>query len=110
MTKGLRIPKSFILQLGGQCLEDILYEAAIKYRELINSEYYIVLGRKNTEHHLHLKFLEESFYHLIGLQHLKDIKFPTTNKARMFREILNKRINLKMIQKSVSVKMEEKSR
>ncbi len=81
-------------------MSDILYEAAVNYQELINIEYYIVLGRKNKEYHIHLKFLEESFHHLIGLQHLTDIHFPTTNKKRIYKEILSKRINIKKIQKS----------
>ena len=80
---------------------DILYDAALEYNKLLNIRYKILLGRKNHLYILMVHFPKESFFHLAGLQHLKDITFPSTNKERIYKEILNKKITIKDIQKSV---------
>lgn len=82
-------------------MSDILYEAAKEYEHLLTKEYDLVLGRKGKEYHICLKFLPESFYHLVGLQHLTDIRFPTTNKERIYTRIKEKSITEELIKKSV---------
>ncbi len=82
-------------------MRDILYDAAKEYRRLLAKEYHIVLGRRKEAYDLHLKFARESFCHLIGLQHLTDIVFSSTNKERIYREILDGTITHDMIKKSV---------
>lgn len=82
-------------------MEDILYDAAFEYNKLKDTAYEIILGRKNVSYRLLLCFPPEAFYHLAGLQHLKDITFPSTNKERIFKEILKKKITYKTIQKSI---------
>ncbi len=81
-------------------MSDILYEAAKKYQEMLSKEYYIVLGRQGKEYHLHIRFLEESFFHLIGLQHLQDIRYSSTNKQRIYKDILRQKITIEQIKKS----------
>lgn len=71
-------------------MSDILYGAAIEYKKLNDTIYKIILGRKG-----------KSFYHLAGLQHLKDITFPSTNKERIYKEILKKRVTIDNIKKSI---------
>lgn len=82
-------------------MNDILYESATRYSNLFTKGYHIVLGRKNKQYELQLRFTMDSFYHLIGLQHLTDITFPSKNRERIFKDILTKKITLNMLQKSI---------
>lgn len=88
---------------GGKII-DILYEAAVSYNQLKNITYEIVLGRKGKLYKLALHFPPDAFFHLAGLQHLKDITFPSTNKERIFKEILSKKFTFKSISKSIFLK------
>ncbi len=82
-------------------MPDLLYQAAFEYRKLKNIIYKIVLGRKNKTYYLKLHFPEETFFHLAGLQHLTDLTFPSKNKQRIYKEILNGKITCKTLEKSV---------
>lgn len=82
-------------------MSDILYNAAIAYQKLENVIYRIVIGRKRISYVLNIYFPAEAFFHLSGLQHLTDITFPSRNKERIYKEILNKRIGINLLQKSV---------
>lgn len=81
-------------------MSDILYDAAIEYQRLKNTVYKIVVGRKGKAYTIQLHFPPESFFHLAGLQHLSDITFPSTNKERIYKEILNRNFGINDIQKS----------
>ena len=80
--------------------EDLLYSAARIYSELITLGYHIVLGRKGKEYHIQLRFRYDSFFHLTGLQHLKDLTYPSQNKERIYKEIRNRNLTYKDISKS----------
>ena len=82
-------------------MHDLLYQAAVEYQKLKESIYKIILGRKQKSYQIMLHFPEESFFHLAGLQHLTDITFPSKNKERIFKEILNGKITNAMLKKSV---------
>lgn len=82
-------------------MSDMLYEASIEYEKLKDTIYKIVVGRKGKSYILMLHFPSESFFHLAGLQHLKDLKFPSTNKERIFKEIVSGNLTIKDIRKSV---------
>lgn len=82
-------------------MEDLLYTAAYEYKRMHNIAYEIVLGRKGKKYTLFLHFPPETFFHLIGLQHLTDITFPSTNKERILKEILKKNLTYSSLQKSV---------
>ena len=47
---------------------DILYKAASLFKELLDTEYVFVLGKKNTKTTIHLLFYDTNFYHLAGLK------------------------------------------
>lgn len=81
--------------------QDILYKAARKYSDLKNIAYEIVLGRKGITYELLLHFPYESFFHLTGIQHLTDLKFTSTNKERIFKDILSKKITNTYLMKSL---------
>ena len=82
-------------------MADILYDAAIRYKQLENTIYKIVVGRKGKAYTIQLHFPPESFFHLAGLQHLTDITFPSKNKERIYKEILKHKVTLQDIQKSI---------
>ena len=82
-------------------MADILYEAAVKYQCLLKKGYNIVLGRRGKTFYIQLRFSMDSFFHFIGLQHLKDITFPSKNKERIYKDILDKKVTYEMIKKSV---------
>lgn len=82
-------------------MEDILYSAALEFEKLLNKGYHILLGRKCKIYILNLRFKRADFFHLAGLQHLTDITFSTTNKERIYKEILKRKISNEMLKKSV---------
>lgn len=82
-------------------MSDILYSAAIGYKKLENTVYRIVIGRKGHSYTIMLHFPPESFFHLAGLQHLTDLTFPSTNKERIYKEILEKNLTVNDIEKSI---------
>lgn len=85
-------------------MTDILYNTALQYKDMLNKGYHIVLGRKCREYHIQLRFKKQDFFHLSGLQHLTDITFPSKNKERVYKEILNRKITCEMISKSIFYK------
>lgn len=72
----------------------------MKFYSLLDEGYDIVLGRKNKTYIVKLRFYPENFYHLIGLQHLTDLSFPTQNKERIYKDILKRKITIDTIKKS----------
>ena len=82
-------------------MSDILYDAAIEYKKLERTTYRIIVGRKGYSYPIVLHFPPESFFHLAGLQHLTDLTYPSTNKERIYKEILEKNFTIKDIQKSI---------
>ena len=100
MYRRLRIIRSLLLYKEKN-MSDILYDAAVEYQKLRGIIYKIVVGRKNQSYNIMLHFPPESFFHLAGLQHLEDIPFPSTNKERIYKEILNKKFTIDNINTSV---------
>lgn len=82
-------------------MSDLLYDAALEYKNLEKTIYRIIVGRKGRTYPITLHFPSESFFHLAGLQHLTDLTFPSTNKERIYKEILKKNLTLRDIRKSV---------
>ncbi len=81
-------------------MEDILHKTAVNYMCLLNIGYKIVLGKKGKPYYIDLNFYEESFFHLIGLQHLTDLQQLKGNKERIYKEILDCSITYEDIKKS----------
>ena len=79
---------------------DILYEAAVKYARLRYVAYEIILGRKGKTFELILHFPYESFFHLVGMQHLEDLTFPSSNKERIFKDIIEGKLKIEDLKKS----------
>lgn len=85
----------------GDIMQDILYNAAVTYRNLRNIRYEIRLGRKGKAYDLMIHFPADSFFHLVGMQHLADLKFSSTNKERIYKDILKRKINIEYLRKSI---------
>lgn len=75
--------------------------AANKFNNLINTEYYIVLGRKGKQLDLTIKFETSHFFHLCGLHKLTDIEvFGVLNTDKVFLNILNGKMKNNIIESS----------
>ena len=59
--------------ITGDIMQDILYDAAVSYKNLRNVRYEIKLGRKNKAYDLMVHFPADSFFHLVGMQHLEEL-------------------------------------
>ena len=82
-------------------MSNILYDAAVEYGKLRKVVYKIIIGRKGYSYSIMLHFPPESFFHLSGLQHLTDLTFPSTNKERIYKEIMKGKLTESDIKKSL---------
>ncbi len=82
-------------------MSNILYDAAVEYGKLRKVVYKIIIGRKGYSYSIMLHFPSESFFHLSGLQHLTDLTFPSTNKERIYKEIMKGKLTESDIKKSL---------
>jgi len=81
------------MSLFSDCIES--------FKKLLNIEYEIVLGRKSEKVTLKIKFEKTHFFHLVGLQHLKDLsKLLTGNREKLFDKFDNGLIKSEIIEKS----------
>lgn len=85
---------------AGKCKMDNLKKAALAFQELFDCEYRIVLGKKKTLYSFVLEFRKQDFYHLAGLQYLKDIPQLKKNREVIFDEIINELLTEKILEKS----------
>ena len=86
----------------GDLMADIL-QAAQKFNNLLDIEYKIVLGKKNKTIEFTIAFQETHFFHLAGLQHLKDLSTVfTESRDLIFRKILKGIIQKQKIESSES--------
>lgn len=71
-----------------------------RFTSLLTTEYVITLGRKNTAVTLLLSFDKEDCFHLMELQHLKDLPNLKKNRAKIFDDIVEYRIKDETIEAS----------
>lgn len=74
------------------------------YQQLLNVAYRFVIGKKGKSLSFVLKFDKASCYHLMGLQHLKDIDALGGNREKVYDRILNKKIDRQMVEASTYYK------
>ena len=88
------------LFLLGEPMTDIL-QAAQAYKQLLDVEYQILLGKKNTNITLSVTFDETHFFHLAGLQYLKDrARHFNESRNSIFRKILKGSISKTQLESS----------
>lgn len=82
-------------------MADNIFNAAIKYQKLLNSQYNFIVGYKNKEFHISLTFTNDEFHHLAGLQYLNDIRYiRRTSRVEIFKSIIQGSINDNYLSKS----------
>lgn len=86
---------------------DEILKAAIAFESLFNIEYKIITGRKGKTTEFTIGFRKSDFFHLVGLQKLKDIDFPTKSKEKLFDLIITGKINDSFISKSKYYKSDD---
>lgn len=72
---------------------DLLYQAAVAWKEIIDYQYHITFGYKQQLFTLHLSFAPEEFAHLAGFQYMKDLSLPNYSSARIVDRILDGRLS-----------------
>lgn len=77
-----------------------LKRAALSFQGLLDVEYRIIVGRKGKKTEFLIEFKKENFFHLVGLQKLNDIVYPTENKERIFDLIIEDQITEDFISRS----------
>lgn len=81
--------------------QDKLYERANSYKNLLNTEYKLFLGKSSKLREVEIIFTEYEFAHLIGLHYLKDItELYYSNMYALYKAILNKEITYTTIKES----------
>ena len=64
---------------------DKLKEAAVSFEKLLDTEYKIIVGRKNKLENINIKFDKTHFVHLSGLHKLKDLSdIRTVDREKIF--------------------------
>lgn len=79
---------------------DDLKLAALAFQRLLDVKYKIVLGKKGKLSEFCINFDKNDFFHLIGLQYLKDIPQLKTSRSRVFDLIIEEKITQQSIAKS----------
>lgn len=79
---------------------DKLQQRAIAFKQLINYQYKIKLGRKGQIHNIVIDFQKQDFFHLIGLQKLKDIRFLKHSSEVIFNNCLKGNLTYEMLKKA----------
>lgn len=71
-----------------------------RFASLLSTEYEITLGRRNTAITLLLSFEKEDCFHLMGLQHLRDLPNLKMSRTKAFDDIAAHRIKAAAIEAS----------
>jgi len=79
---------------------DKLQERAIAFRQLMNYQYVIKLGRKGKIYSFVIDFQKQDFFHLIGLQKLIDLRFLKRSSEYIFNSCLKGKLTYSMLEKS----------
>ena len=84
----------------GEVMADIL-QVAKSYANLLDVDYQILLGKKKRNIAFFIVFDETHFFHLAGLQYLRDLgKILTGNRGKLFRKILNGKLKKQLVESS----------
>lgn len=79
---------------------DKLQERALSFKNLLNCEYKIILGRKGQKTELIIDFKKSDFPHLIGLHKLTDVLSGNIATEKLFDECVKGKISYNTIAQS----------
>lgn len=77
-----------------------IYDAAIKYKKMLDSQYRFLLAHKKTQKEVVVSFSEYEFFHLAGLHKLVDLMDKRKSSKYYFYAILNKKLTQEKIESS----------
>lgn len=80
---------------------DLLYQAAVSWKEITDYQYLITYGYKKRLSTLRLSFSPGEFPHLAGFQYLKDISLPNYSSAKVIDRILDGKIRPTAVEKAL---------
>ena len=83
-------------------------DALQAFSKLFNTEYEFILGRKNKTVTLRIEFQKMHFFHLAGLQHLKDLPRLAFSSELIFDQIESGTISSSYIESSINYSFIEK--
>lgn len=79
---------------------DLLYQAAVAWKEIIDYRYRITFGYKHRLFTILLSFTPEEFAHLAGFQYMKDLSLPNYSSAKIIDRILEGKISARQVEKA----------
>ena len=80
---------------------DKLFECATTYKQLLSTQYNMIVGRKGKTINISIKFNDTEFVHLLGLHKLEDNEFiRSAARTKVFSAVLNKKITFNEVKKS----------
>ena len=77
-----------------------IYDCVDKYVALLDTKYYLIIGRKNIALELNLYFDKKDCYHLMGLQYIKDRPELHIDRGVVFDAILHRTLDVDQIESS----------
>ena len=80
---------------------DKLQECALAFKEMLNIQYNITLGRKGKTTSIALTFSESDFHHLCGLHKIIDNDYlRTTKRSQVFDDIIKGKLSFQTLSNS----------
>ena len=77
-----------------------VYDCVEAFEKLLDQEYHLVLGRKNTAVSLQINFDKKECFHLMGLQYLTDRPELVRDRGKIFDAIRERQIMAEHLQSS----------
>ena len=77
-----------------------VYDCVEAFEKLLDKEYHLVLGRKNTAVSLQINFDKKEGFHLMGLQYLTDRPELVRDRGKIFDAIRERQIMAEHLQSS----------
>ncbi len=88
---------------------DILMQAALAYKELLNKEYVISVGKNCKTRSYVIQFSADQFKHICGLHKLKDIKsICRSSSEALFHQIIRGEIDIQDFKSQTRAEIEER--
>ena len=77
-----------------------IYDCVKSFCPLLDTRYYLVLGRKGVAVKLDIRFDKKDCFHLMGLQYLTDMPNLSRDRGKIFDEIIEQKITHKQVEAS----------
>ncbi len=83
----------------GEVMHNI-YDCVDSFTSLLDTQYYLILGRKNLSVTLQIAFDKKDCFHLMGLQYLTDRPELSRDRGKIFDEIKERKLTVLHIESS----------